>query len=458
MIFSIIGFFILIYGIKDFKKSFELYLVYKLILVTNITLISMPGIPLLTVEMFMTLIYVLVFFSKGTQYQFAHMKFPYKAAFGLLFVCWLLSSMFAIAGFKAELSNLIKIVSEDILLVWLMWEMLETKENFKFLYKYVTILIFASCVYGLIEYAIKSNPLTLYEATLIHDETRSFVGLYTNMDRGYRIKSIFEHAIGAGINWSMYAVFTMWLWVNSDIESRKSFPRLSMITAFMCVPCIILTKMRSPLLFLAISCLGLVDFKKKRFYSLLVLGILAIIALMPLLTENANILMSFFDQNAQAEAGGSSIETRLTQFAAAFDAVKISPVFGLGNKFARVLPRSVYVMLYGMESIWLWVIVQYGIIGVAVYLFYMVYSLLCVPVKYNSKPIFFITLAYWVTYTATSVPGLKMHLFYLIVFYFIKTSEKYQLAKKEGNIYGVYLQNTKIVYGCIKNDLDEEEI
>ena len=51
-----------------------------------------------------------------------------------------------------------------------------------------------------------------------------------------------------------------------------------------------------------------------------------------------------------------------------------------------------------------------------------------------------------------------MHLFYLIVFYFIKTSEKYQLAKKEGNIYGVYLQNTKIVYGCIKNDLNEEEI
>ena len=50
MIFSIIGFLILVYGIKDFKKSFEIYLVYKLILVTNITLISMPGIPLLTVE------------------------------------------------------------------------------------------------------------------------------------------------------------------------------------------------------------------------------------------------------------------------------------------------------------------------------------------------------------------------------------------------------------------------
>lgn len=450
MIFSIIGFLILVYGLKDLKKSFELYLVYKLILVTNITLISVPGIPLLTIEMFMTLVYVVAFFSKGKQYQFAHRKFPYRIPFALLFVCWLLSSMFAIAGFKAEVSNLIKMISEDILLVWMMWEVLETKEDFELLYKYITVMIFASCVYGLVEYSIQSNPLTLYEATLIQDKSRSFMGLYTNMDRGYRIKSIFEHAIGAGINWSMYAVFTMWLWINSDTEKRKKFPKLAMITGFMCVPCIILTKMRSPLLFFAVFCLSLVDFKKKRFYSLVVLGIVAMIVLMPLLTENMSIFRSFFDQNAQAEVGGSSIETRLSQFTAAFDVVKLSPVFGLGNKFASVLSRSVYVMLYGMESIWLLVIVQYGIVGVVVYLFYAAWALLYVPIKYKSLPIFFLSLAYWVTYTATSVPGLKMHLFFLIVFYFVKISEKYQKAVNEGRVYGVYLQNSKIVYGCIK--------
>lgn len=455
MIFLIIGFLILIYGLKDLKKSFELYLVYKLILVTNITLISVPGIPLLTLEMFMTFVYLVAFFLKERQYQFAHMKFPYRIPFAFLFICWLLSSMFAIAGFKAELSNLIKVISEDILLVWLMWEVLETKEDFELLYKYITVMIFASCVYGLVEYAIQNNPLTLYEATLIQDETRSFMGLYTNMDRGYRIKSIFEHSIGAGINWSMYAVFTMWLWINSDIERRKRFPKLAIITAFMCIPCIILTKMRSPLLFFVIFCLSLVDFKKKRFYSLVVLGIVAVIVLMPLFIENINIFMSFFDPNAQAEIGGSSIETRVSQFAAAFDVVKMSPVFGLGNKFANVLPRSAYVELYGMESIWLLVIVQYGLVGVIVYLFYAAWSLLYVPIKYESLPIFFLTLAYWVTYTVTSVPGLKMHLFYLIVFYFVKASDKYQKAVNEGKIYGVYLHNTKIVYGCIKKDLEK---
>lgn len=455
MIFLIIGFLILIYSLKDLKKSFELYLVYKLILVTNITLISVPDIPLLTLEMFMTFVYLVAFFLKERQYQFAHMKFPYRIPFAFLFICWLLSSMFAIAGFKAELSNLIKVISEDILLVWLMWEVLETKEDFELLYKYITVMIFASCVYGLVEYAIQSNPLTLYEATLIQDETRSFIGLYTNMDRGYRIKSIFEHSIGAGINWSMYAVFTMWLWINSAIERRKRFPKLAIITAFMCIPCIILTKMRSPLLFFAIFCLSLVDFKKKRFYSLVVLGIVAVIVLMPLFIENINIFMSFFDSNAQAEIGGSSIETRVSQFTAAFDVVKMSPVFGLGNKFANVLPRSAYAMLYGMESIWLLVIVQYGLVGVIVYLFYAAWSLLYVPIKYKSLPIFFLTLAYWVTYTATSVPGLKMHLFYLIVFYFVKASDEYQEAVNEGKIYGVYLHNTKIVYGCIKKDLEK---
>ncbi|MDB7984037.1 O-antigen ligase family protein [Faecalicoccus pleomorphus] len=457
MIFSIIGFLILIYGFKDLKKSFEFYLVYKLILVTNITLISVPGIPLLTVEMFMTLVYIVAFFSRGKKYQFAHMKFPYRIPFAILVICWLISSMLAIAGFKAELSNLIKLISEDILLIWLMWEVLETKEDFKLLYKYITIMIFASCVYGLFEYVIQSNPLTLYEATLIQDKTRSFIGLYTNMDRGYRIKSIFEHSIGAGINWSMYSIFTLWLWINGNVETRKKFPKLAMITAFMCIPCIILTKMRSSLLFFAIFCLSLIDFKKKRFYSLIVLGIVAVIVLMPLFTENISLFMSFFDHNAQVEVGGSSIETRVSQFSAALDVVEISPAFGLGNKFANVLPRSVYVMLYGMESIWLLVIVQYGLVGVIVYLFYAIWSFIYIPIKYKSKPIFFLTLAYWITYTATSVPGLKIHLFYLIVFYFIKISGKYKKSTKEGKIYGVYLQNTKIIYNCIKMDLEKEE-
>ena len=126
-------------------------------------------------------------------------------------------------GSNAELSNLIKLISEDILLIWLMWEVLETKEDFKLLYKYITIMIFASCVYGLLSTLFKVIHLLIYEATLIQDKTRSFIGLYTNMDRGYRIKSIFEHSIGAGINWSMYSILRFGFGLTVMLKRVKNF-------------------------------------------------------------------------------------------------------------------------------------------------------------------------------------------------------------------------------------------
>jgi hypothetical protein len=456
VVFFFIGLLIIAYSWVDFKKSFQIYLAYKLILVTNITLISVPGIPLLTLEMFMTLVYIIAFFFNGKRFQSAHAKFPYRIPFIFLFISWLLSAIFAIAGFRAELSNLIKVVSEDIILIWLMWETLETKEDFESLYRYITIIMFFSCIYGLIEYVIQSNPLTLYEATLIHDQSRSFLGLYTSTDRGYRIKSIFEHSIGAGINWSIYSVFTIWQWINCPNDKRKKFPKLAIATAILCIPCIVLTKMRASLLFFAIFCLSLIDFKKKRFYSAVLLGIVAIIVLWPLISDNADLFLSFFDKTAQSNVGGSTVETRLSQLDAALKIVKSSPIFGLGNKFSSVLSRSTYVMLYGMESIWLIVIVEYGAFGVIVYLFYILWSLIYVPVKFKSLPIFFLSLAYWITYTATSVPGIKMHLFFFVIYYFIKISDKYENAIASKKVYGIYYSSGKLIFGCIKKDNNSE--
>lgn len=457
MIFAIVGIIILLYSTKNFKKGFMIYLTYKLLLVTNISLVSIPGIPLLTVEMFMTLVYIFLFFSQGKKYEYAHMKFPFRVVFLCLFACWFLSAIFAIAGFKSELSNLIKITSEDIMLIWMMWEILEEKTDFFMLYKYITVVMFISCVYGIIEYVIQSNPLTMYEATLIHDESKSFLGIYTNMDRGYRIKSIYEHAIGAGINWGMYSVFSIWIWINSATEDRKKLPKLSMVTALLCIPCIILTKMRSPLVFFAIATLSLINFKRKRFYNAIIVGMIMVIVLIPLISQNYDIFISFFDSSAQKTIGGSTVDTRFIQFTSAFEVIKKSPIIGLGNKFASVLPKSQYALLYGMESIWLWVIVQYGLVGVIIYVLYLIYSVVIIPKKFSCRQIMFFFLAYWITYTASSIPGAKMYLLYLIVFYFIKTSEKYKRNKTEGNVYGVYMKNGSVICGKIKKKATGED-
>ncbi len=448
MVFALVGLCILVYSFVDFKKSFILYLTYKLFLVTNITLISLPGIPLLTVEMFLTLMYILLFVSKHNKYQFAHTKFLFRAPFLLLVISWTLSALFALAGFKAEITFLIKTISEEVLLIWMMWETLETKEDYARLYKSITIVVFISCVYGLVEYIIQSNPLVMYEATLIQDESKMFLGQYSTEGRGYRIQSIFEHPIGAGINWSIYSVFTFWLWINQ--KDKVKLKKLALLTAFLCIPCVILTKMRSPLLFYMIAALSLVNFKKKRLYVLALCGIGALVVLFPLIKDNFVILASMFNENAAEKVSGSSFEMRILQMKQALQLLKMSPLTGLGVKFAQVLPKEVYVMLYGMESVWLSVTVQYGSLGILAYIVFMIYSIVIVPYRCKSNPLMFFALAYWVTYTASSLPGLKISLYFMVVFYFIKTSRYYRKAAETGKVYGCYLDHAKLKFGRIK--------
>ena len=52
MIFIVVGILIAFYGINDYKKALNIHIVYKLLLITNITLISIPGIPVLSLEVF----------------------------------------------------------------------------------------------------------------------------------------------------------------------------------------------------------------------------------------------------------------------------------------------------------------------------------------------------------------------------------------------------------------------
>lgn len=264
MVFLIIGLGILFYGKKNFKKSFMLFLCYRLFLVTNITILSIPGVPLLTLDFFMSFIYVCIFFLNGKKYQMATMAFPYRRSFKIVVFSMTLSSIFAVAGFAAESTALVGAIVQNYLMTWLIWQMVNDKEDFDYLFKCMTIVFLLSCIYALFEYTIKSNPLQLYEATLNPTKTIDYSYSHDTR-RGYRARSIFEHPIGAGINWAVYAVFSLSLYVQ-----RKNFPHAttSIITTFLCFICILLTKMRSPLIFLFIAIIGIVNFKEKSFIFL----------------------------------------------------------------------------------------------------------------------------------------------------------------------------------------------
>ena len=409
----------------NFKRGFMLFLAYKLLLVQNITLISVPGVPLLTLDMFMSIIYSLWFFVRKTSRRRAKYSFPYMTPNIILSVSWIVSSIFSDAGISAELSSLIGDLVNSVILLVVLWEVLETKEDFDFLFAVVTLIILGSCIYALIEYKIEANPLKEYVATLNHDPTKTIDWGYGSLtSRGYHVQSIFEHAIGAGMTWTIYSVFVFTSIVKYN--EKLKFKTLAIITAVLCLPTIILTKQRSCLIFYLIAGLGFMQPKKKRTYLVLIPLIVGVGIFSTYFMDNIDIFLSIFSKSAQDSVDGSTVIMRIGQLDAAFELFLSSPIWGHGLKFSSVIHNTLVTRLLGRESIWFTVIPGYGIIGILAYLFSAYWMIYKIPKYFKSKELFYMSLAYWVVITLTSVPGFKTYFLYLYFVYFIKKSGKYR--------------------------------
>lgn len=425
MPFIIIGCLIMLYSLRNFKKGFILYLAFKLILVTNITILSIPGIPLLTVEDFMNIFFVLLFMYRGRGLNISKICIPFKLPFVFMIISITISMIFSIAGLPSEISACVKFIFENFLLMWVTWSCLETKEDYNTVYKLITIVMFASCIYALFEYSVQTNPLTLYELSLNKDNTKAISFIYSaNGERGYRVNSFFEHAIGAGINWGIYFVFTISILINK--KEKLPYHPLVILTMGLCIVCVLLTKMRAGMLFTGLASIGAFNFKKWRTYFFMIVGMLLLYFALNRFDSEGIILNIFSSLFSGDSIGGSSLEMRFEQLSNAFEVMKLSPLVGLGLKYSTVINNELVRGLLGGESIWFLVMPCFGIIGIIVWVNYYLYLIVKIPKYFKSRQAFFFGFAYFVTYTMTSVPGMKVILFYLCIFYFIKSSQKYR--------------------------------
>ena len=121
MIFFIVGISILLYGIKNYHKAFLMFMLFKVVLNNNISVISIPGVPLLTMDMFLSLCFTALFWVKKDTLLLEKQKFPYSKAFLFLFLSWSVSAIFSVAGFSVGWSEYVGSVCTDILLVIIMW-------------------------------------------------------------------------------------------------------------------------------------------------------------------------------------------------------------------------------------------------------------------------------------------------------------------------------------------------
>lgn len=429
MIFYVIGFYLVVYGIANYKKGFFCYLIFRLFLVQNITMISVPGVPLLTLDVFLSLFYVGLYFIRKNDLYEDKSSFPFRVPFIFLFLSWTVSAFFSIVGFGSAMSQYLRDVCQNLILIFIMWRLITSKKDFLWLFVGFNLVMLISCLYGIFEGTIQSNPLADYEATFNSDDSKLINYDYSEDKlRGYRIKSIFEHAIGAGVMWCITIVLALYFWIDGLIKKGKKVSILFLI--LLCIICLALTKSRGPILFLIISSLGIIQLNSKKFYYAAIFGTLLIIIGWSFFSQFGDTFLSIFSSKAQENVGGSNADMRLEQLEASFLLMQGSPFFGLGFKYQNVIDNYLTDLLRGSESMWFSILPQFGLLGIVAYLFFAYYSIYKIPKDFHSKRLLFFSLAYWIVASLTSVPGLKMHYYFFCVLYIIKQSKlyKYELS------------------------------
>lgn len=431
MIFTIIGLIILLYSILHFKKGFLYYILFEIVYFPNAKIIEMSGIPSIPISLFMslsfTLLYFIKYYNRKNVSNLCRVEFPYLLPIFLYAVSRLVTCYTTIVGFGDEFARFIGYLFSSCIEIWLIWKIVETRDDFSFLLKGLTVIFLFAGIYGIITYPTNSNIIFDYKSALIHDGIEAYNGVDM---RGYRLTSIFEHPLGAGMNFGLYIILMLIaIYVIKDRINYKEF----VLVAISCgIICIFFSKMRSGLLFTMIGLLAVLDLKRVQTYKILIGATLLLTIASPIYKDQFDILFSMFDSKAQEVIGGSNFEMRIEQLAASFVIMQKSLIGGFGEQSLFYLNDANTADLRALESVFFEEMVRHGLLGLLATFIMMYYALIKIPRKFHSKELFFIALSFWVTYSMTSIPFFRMHLYFLTLFYIIKKTPTYCLLSRRG--------------------------
>lgn len=346
MLFSVISILILIYSYLNFKKGFLTYLVFQIIWFANGKIITTTDVPSIPLYLATAIGFIGIYILKGG-FRTRFIKFPFMIPLLFLSISRLLTCFTSLEGFSSELARTIGFVIGSFIEVLLIWRIVEEEKDFDFLIKGYCVVFAFSSIYGLLEYAIKDNPIISYKSSL----TPEGISIYQiDIFRGYRVMSIFEHPIGAGMTFGLFAVFAFLYWINKKEKPSNMY----IVVALLSVLCMTLTKMRSAILFTMIAAMSCVKLNSKRFYKIFIIAVIGLFVAFPIYKNYLNIFLSLFSAAAQQSVGGSSSSMRYEQFGAVLNIMRWSPILGFGEQCASYLPKALTEKALGFESMMLY--------------------------------------------------------------------------------------------------------
>ena len=427
MLFIIPAMAIMLIALLNYKKGFMLYLLLQMVWFPDTQIANLGG-SWININFVCALYFSILFFIKKKRGYKEKVAFPFYVPMLFIALSLLMTCFTSYSGPISEFVKACGLIMMDLFIVYIIWKTINNKKDFEFLFKGLTIIVLIACIYIFYEKITGLNPVLDYKISCTTNTFSTYRDSQQWDYRGYRSYSIFDHTICACMIYALYAGLTL----NLYFKCRKyPFKLLSLVTSVLCIPAMFFTQQRTGMVLLFISALAVVDFRKLKFWKLLIIGFCGVLIIYPFISDNINLLLSIFSSKAAEQVSGSSVLMRFDQLDAVFRIMLNSPLTGLGENFQRFY-NGIYVeRAMGYESLWFEQMAKHGLLGVFAYIVMIYYAVYKIPKRFKSKQIFFISLAYWVVYTMTSTPYFRTYFLYTVIFYFIKNSEVY-LSKFEG--------------------------
>lgn len=408
IVFIIIWAIIAIYVVKNYAKGFAFYAIISIMLTPALCLKYTS--PALTINY--ALLFQIAIIGLRRYVKFFKTSPLYKSSI-LLVVINTISLFLSHYPIIAVLSDYLLNVTQICFIL-----ILTSTNIFRGRIYYINNLIlisgFVFSVYGIIEYITQYNFFFQWITQIIPQELLQgklfLTPDYAVRFNSIRCQSLFMHSISYSAVCFMYIAYIIIALKCNFIKSKSIWYILLALLGIG----IISSGSRSPMLALVIFSIPFLGKMKLRISLQTVFVACGFLALGYLYQEQIlGLFISLFNSN-NSDIVGSSSDMRMIQLATILRAISENPILGLGLKgFAYALSNINSEDLYGAESEWFHVLLNYGFIGVFVNIYYY-YTLSKmrndISPQYRRYMLFFV-ISWIVFISITSTPGVGMTFF-----------------------------------------------
>ena len=410
----------IIIGILFFYLAIKAYgnfaTVFPFILVTY-TFLGSFVVGSISPYSFLSVIVVLIFFTRYNRFLAYYRTFPFKSTVFLFALSMICTNFFVSAKYR-HTPSLVFNICQSVGYTYILWYLLQNNAQ-KTIHALVkTALVFGCLVsiYALFETITRSNPLL---NSLVSSGCYIESPLITEIRFGLkRAQAIFSmHTTLGGVMLFNYALLLI---AYKTAYLKKT--RINIIVICLCAMCIFLTGARSCIIG-AVMCTGML------FSKLKVSKIFFIFLLFPFVFVFAGdylsqILDSIFNTE---KVNGSNSDMRLIQFMISWDYMMRSPIIGngLGFLYNDVVLNHVEKELFGAESLWFGVIADQGILGLVSYLLLFISPILY-SLRKDNKFIILFVIGILVMHSLSTIPGVNpaMVLVFTLIFNYMQDTAK----------------------------------